>query len=378
MNKSRIYIPKKIFSLLLLVCLSVTAYSQLTAKVGELTTLSINEVPTDTYVWELYDQIQGINFATTPGNCPINKALFVNGNTGASVQIKWLQSGTYFYKVTAKNSCANNLKIGKITINNADIPPKPTITANYKCNEGTVLLTASNFKGDILWSTGETTTEITVNKADTYTLTQTINGIISEEAIIIIDEILPETPVNVIAIPNIIEEGGKAKLFAEGCSNGTLHWYLDEALTTEITDLEVSPKQTTTYYVVCKNEAGCISDYTKVTVRVETNCDKLFAQMKIPQLVTPNGDGANETWEIPNLEEYCLQCGKQATVELYNRYGDIIYRKENYMLSSGRFRGTSESNKDFINENKLPAGTYFYAIYIKGKPTKSGYIYVKY
>lgn len=379
MNKNKIFIPKNSIVLLLLLFSSWWGYAQqLTAKVGEAITLSVNEVFNDTYVWELYDQTEGVNFATTLGNCSTEKAQFVNGNTGALVQVKWLQPGTYFYKVTAKSSCSNNIKIGKIIITEANIPPAPQIVITYSCKQGTATLKAKDYKGELLWNTGETTPEITVTTPGVYTLTQTINGTKSKETLITVQEIIPSKPTNVMAIPNIIEEGGVAKLSAQGCENGTLHWYLDAKLTKEIINLEVSPKTTTTYYVVCKNEVGCISSYQEVTLRVETNCDKLFAQMKIPQLVTPNGDGANDTWEIPDLEKYCLQCGKEATVELYNRYGDVVYRKENYMLSNGRFKGISESNKDFMNEYKLPVGTYFYAIYIKGKPIKSGYIYLNY
>ena len=45
----------------------------------------------------------------------------------------------------------------------------------------------------------------------------------------------------------------------------------------------------------------------------------------ISSLFTPNADGMNDYWYIPELDEY----GKvQATV--YNRYGQVVYKSDSY------------------------------------------------
>jgi hypothetical protein len=49
----------------------------------------------------------------------------------------------------------------------------PTVIVTDNC-DGTSLLTATNFTGTLLWSTGETTPSITVTTAGTYTVTQTV------------------------------------------------------------------------------------------------------------------------------------------------------------------------------------------------------------
>ncbi len=87
---------------------------------GQTTTLSVVEVAGVTYTWELYNDVTGINLAVVPGNCPPEEAIFVGGvNTGASVEVQWLAPGTYFYKVTAEDGCSNNIKLGKIEIEQA-------------------------------------------------------------------------------------------------------------------------------------------------------------------------------------------------------------------------------------------------------------------
>ncbi len=88
-----------------------------TVYAGQTSIWSVVEVPGDTYTWELYNDVTGINFATDPGNCPLGEAYFVGGvNTGASVEVMWQVPGTYFIKVRANNSCTDNIKVGKIVV----------------------------------------------------------------------------------------------------------------------------------------------------------------------------------------------------------------------------------------------------------------------
>jgi hypothetical protein len=88
-----------------------------TVCAGQTSMWSVVEVPGDTYTWELYNDVTGINFVTDPGNCPPAEAFFVGGvNTGDSVEVMCLVPGTYFIKVTATDSCTDNLKVGKILV----------------------------------------------------------------------------------------------------------------------------------------------------------------------------------------------------------------------------------------------------------------------
>ena len=84
---------------------------------GETTVLSVEEVPGVTYTWELYNDVEGINLVEVPGNIAAGEAEFVDGiNTGATVEVRWLQPGVYFYKVTATDDCTDNLKLGRIEV----------------------------------------------------------------------------------------------------------------------------------------------------------------------------------------------------------------------------------------------------------------------
>lgn len=90
---------------------------------GQTSLLSVQEIVGDTYIWELYTDVAGVNFATTPGNCSPADAHFVGPNTGPAVSVMWLNPGLYFYKVTAygPTGCMN-LKVGRMEV----MQPLPT------------------------------------------------------------------------------------------------------------------------------------------------------------------------------------------------------------------------------------------------------------
>jgi hypothetical protein len=108
------------------------AMAQDTVYTGQSSNLSVTGIPGDTYVWELYNNVTGVNFVSDPGNCPPTEAYFTGSSSGPAVNITWLNQGIYFYKVTAfRGGCTMNLKVGKMTvlweIPTAVIQPLPPI-----------------------------------------------------------------------------------------------------------------------------------------------------------------------------------------------------------------------------------------------------------
>lgn len=93
------------------------ARAQIVVHQGETTPLSVVQVGNDHYEWELYND-GTVNFATVPGNCPAAKARFTGSHIGASVDVQWLETGLYFFKVTARDAigCAMNLKVGMVKV----------------------------------------------------------------------------------------------------------------------------------------------------------------------------------------------------------------------------------------------------------------------
>ncbi len=88
-------------------------------------------------------------------------------------------AGTYNNLTITVNTCTSATGINA-NITDPNPPPAPTITVQDNCGES--VLTASNYTGTLLWSTGESNESITVTTAGVYSLTQTVDGCTSDAA----------------------------------------------------------------------------------------------------------------------------------------------------------------------------------------------------
>lgn len=77
---------------------------------------------------------------------------------------------------------------------------------------------------------------------------------------------------------------------------------------------------------------------------------------------SPNGDGQNDTWVIPGIQNY-----PENEVTIYNRWGDVIGDFENYNNFDVSWDGTN-------NGEELPTGTYFYTIEFSNELKSQGWI----
>ncbi|MCQ2191778.1 MAG: glycosyl hydrolase family 8 [Paludibacteraceae bacterium] len=208
-------------------------------------------------------------------------------------------------------------------------------------------------------------------------------------------------------------EGGSAKIAALSTGTPKYyHWYADGELVGTMSGLRVSPAQTTEYtvyvsngycdsvgatatvtvadkpvitsvehrtvkkvevlveggqpsykYKVDSNELQDESEFTLAKYGVHTyyvvdlnGCeasatDTLKApEIKVPQVVTSNGDGVNDAFEVPGMAE----AYPDAKVKIFDRWGKQIAE---YKASEGSWDGT-------YNGNKMPATDYWYEIYI--------------
>ncbi len=92
------------------------------------------------------------------------------------------------------------------------------------------------------------------------------------------------------------------------------------------------------------------------------------------ELITADGDGANDFFKINNINNY-----PDNTVEIFNRWGVLVYKTQGYNNENNVFRGVSNGRSTLNQSDKLPAGVYFYIINItdNGKAIKDqGYIYI--
>ncbi|WP_394757938.1 gliding motility-associated C-terminal domain-containing protein [Flavobacterium sp.] len=111
-------------------------------------------------------------------------------------------------------------------------------------------------------------------------------------------------------------------------------------------------------------------DTATVTIVVNTIQD-----LDIYTHMTPNGDGDNDVFFIDGINKY-----PNNTVEIYNRWGVLVYEVSGYNNNDRSFKGISEGRVTLNQILQLPVGTYFYIVkYTKDSgetKDRSGYLYI--
>lgn len=107
-------------------------------------------------------------------------------------------------------------------------------------------------------------------------------------------------------------------------------------------------RDTGTIYISIINPNGCgLEDSTYVGF-----CE---FNIHIPNTITPNGDGSNDTWIIDNIHYY-----PDNSVQIFNRNGQLLFEASNYQ---NNWNGTWEGGE-------LPASVYFYVVDLGGEFSK--------
>ena len=117
-----------------------------------------------------------------------------------------------------------------------------------------------------------------------------------------------------------------------------------------------SPLVTTTYTLSAG--VGTCADSSPVTVTVRP-------RLRIPNAISPNGDGENDTWQIDYLGDYAAN-----HVLVFNRWGNKVFETSGYSR-------TNEWNGS-VGGQPAPVGTYYYVITLGNGRSYSGPLTVVY
>lgn len=189
------------------------------------------------------------------------------------------------------------------------------------------------------WSTTATTNSIVVNAAGTYSVavTDTNTGCQSSDSIAV--TVIP-SPLAYAGLDQSVSSGETIQL--NGTGGAIYSWAPANGLNnTSIPSPLATVPFTITYTLTVTDLNGC-SDTDAVTITLLSDFNLIVAN-----LMTPNGDGFNDVWNVMGIEQYP---GNRVTI--YNRNGMLVYETENYNNTWG---GT-------FNGAELPDGTYYYVI----------------
>ena len=133
-------------------------------------------------------------------------------------------------------------------------------------------------------------------------------------------------------------------------------------------------------YRICDvvNPNNCAT--ATITIVVKDPCDfddsASSCDILVHNAFSPNNDGRNEVFLIERIENY-----PENTVEIYNRWGVLVFEVSGYDNASKVFVGLSEGRVTVNKADGLPNGTYYYVVKYK-KPIsgvmnqKAGFLYL--
>jgi gliding motility-associated-like protein len=118
-------------------------------------------------------------------------------------------------------------------------------------------------------------------------------------------------------------------------------------------------------------------------MEVNDDCKVLACEnILVHNAFSPNGDGKNDVFVIDGIGD--LTCYPENTVEIYNRWGILVFETHNYNNTTNAFDGTSRGRTTIRQSEGLPTGTYFYIVTYKSvdgnnviqNNKKEGYLYL--
>ena len=277
---------------------------------------------------------------------------FGDGNTltteNPSVVHTYSSHGTYSVTYIAHNCTWDSDTITQlVTVTPCGLNGNLIASEDTICNGGCVEITASANSGDAPYTytwinpsgisgpgphtvcpTNNETYEVTIEDSQGATITATTTV----------------TVINVNAAFTASPTSGTAPLnvnFTNQSTNATDYtWYIDTTVSNQ-----TNPQYTfqdSTYEVILVAHNGSCTD----TARMLINESEVLSILEVPNIITINGDGVNDVFEIVHSNILDFELG------IYNRWGNLLYQTKNIdAFWDGTFEGKTVS-----------AGTYYYSI----------------
>lgn len=129
-----------------------------------------------------------------------------------------------------------------------------------------------------------------------------------------------------------------------------------------IPDRDFTGKEKITYKVVNRYTGRTEIGYIYIEVRGK---EKYF----IPNIITPNNDGLNDTWKLDFLTDF-----PDHVITVYNRNGKIVFRADNYQND---WDGTGKGNSGYVAYFNLSNGIYTYVIELGNKEILKGWLEIR-
>lgn len=277
---------------------------------------------------------------------PQGSSIRLQANSVNAKSYQWFRNGDVIDQAT--QSSYTVFLAGKYTVVSyntegcsSDISPPVIVTVG----------TGTPLSADVMVTKHSEFRAVTLKDAFEYTIQVKNNGVDAATMVKVQDVLPNELTFQELATPTL-------GLAHYNTASRTVLWEMPKLDNGQSADLKI--KVIATQAGVIRNTATVSANETDPNPNNNSSSDsKAITGIIIPNVFTPNGDGKNDTFEIPGLEYY-----EANEITIVNRWGSTVYYKKGY--------------KNEWNGSDLNEGTYFYLLKVKSANDKwevyKGYI----
>lgn len=278
------------------------------------------------------------------------------------------EEGTYFvetnYGSCTSNSFSNRVTINEISSGEAEAGISSSLGNPFCPSCGATILSTIDGISYQWFKDGEPITGATEQMYQTEEsgiyMVQVDLGDCSASGLIELESELFEADINVSEL-NTIEEGETLSVIVTSTAISPIYeWFLNDELITDAQDSNYEISQVGSYKVIVTetDSAACNGSREFLFEVVE-----LFPDVaNIPNLISPNGDGINDSWVIPTR----YTNGTNTKVTIMDNYGKVLLQTNNYLNNWPE----NDLNATSINQ------VFYYIIETSDNKTKKGSITV--
>ncbi|GAA3566483.1 gliding motility-associated C-terminal domain-containing protein [Snuella lapsa] len=292
-----------------------------------------------------------------------NTSISVFVASGSSLEVT--EAGTYFVE-TNYGSCTSNSYSNRVTVSEATTSSTTTISSSlgnpYCSSEGETTLSTINGNSYQWYKDGDeidgaTNQNYITSDSGNYSVTIDLGDCVTNASID-----LETTGFNSsidVQDSNTIQEG--ETLVATVSTNAMtpqFEWYLNGSLIPTATGASYEASQVGNYKVVVTQTEGCVASH-EMTFSVSEPYPDVA---KIPNVISPNGDGENDTWIIPKA----YVNGTNTEVLILSSEGEVVLQTNDYQ--------NNWPTNELIFTNINPV--FYYVITTQSKTVRKGSITV--
>ena len=277
--------------------------------------------------------------------------------------------GTYFvetnYGTCTSNSFSNRVTITEASSGEADATIASSLGNPYCPEQGNTTLSTIGGISYQWYKNGEiipdaTQQQLQTNESGTFSVQVDLGDCSASGTIELVSELF-DSEINVDEV-NSIEDGESITVIVTTDAMAPeFQWYFQNQLISSETSDTIEASGFGDYKVVITETSGCNSSKT-YEFTIEEALDPFPDVEKLPNVISPNGDGINDTWVIP--QKYVS--GTNTDVMIMDNRGIVVFQTTDYQ------NNWPQTNLNLTSINKV----FYYIITTEDDETKKGSITV--